>query len=86
MVKRSEPVNLGGVWREGHGLSVRSKVLVLSSRLRRTASSLRMQPEEPVVASYGLTKTATLTMLSCSSCRALCAPATSVCSSAMRRS
>ena len=31
MVKRSETVNLGGLWLEGHGLSVGSETLGLSS-------------------------------------------------------
>ena len=31
MVKRSEIVNLGGLWLEGHGLSVGSETLGLSS-------------------------------------------------------
>ena len=63
VVKRSEIVNLGGLWLEVHGLPEGSEVLDLSSRVRRAASRLWMQTVEPVVASYGLTKTATLTML-----------------------
>ena len=63
MVKRGEIVNLGGLWREGHGLSEGSETLGLSSRVRRAASSLQMQSDEPVVASYGLAKTATSTIL-----------------------
>jgi len=63
MVKRSEIVTLGGLWLEGHGLSVESELLGLSSRVRRAASSLQMQSDEPVEASYGLAKAATLTIL-----------------------
>ena len=63
MVKRSEIVNLGGLWLKGHGLSEASATTSLSSRVRRAAPSLRTQSEEPVRARYGLTKTATLTML-----------------------
>ena len=63
MVKRSENGVLGGLWLEGHGLSVGSEVPGLSSRVRRAAPSLHMQTDEPVEASYGLAKTATLTML-----------------------
>ena len=62
MVKRSEKGDLGGLWREGHGLSKRSEVLGLSSRVPRAAPRLRMRPEEPVVARHGLAKTATLTL------------------------
>ena len=43
-----------------------SELLGLFSRVRRAASSLQMQSDEPVVASYGLAKTATLAMLGCS--------------------
>ena len=63
MVKRSEIVILGGLWLEGHGLSVSSETLGLSSRVQRAAPSLQMQADAPVVASYGLAKTATLTIL-----------------------
>ena len=63
MVKRSEIVNLGGLWLEGHGLPDGSEVLDHSSRERRAAPSLQMQTEEPVEASSGLAKTATLTIL-----------------------
>ena len=63
MVKRSEVGESGGAWLQRHGLSVGSEVLGLSSRVLRAASSLQMQPDEPVVASYGTAKTATLTML-----------------------
>ena len=66
MVKRGEVVNLGGLWREGHGLSVGSETLGLSSRVRRASPSLQMQSDEPKEASYGLAKTATLTMPPCS--------------------
>ena len=62
MVKRDEIVNLGGLWLEGHGLSEKSATPGLSSRVRRAAPSLQMQSVESVVASYGLAKTATLTV------------------------
>ena len=61
MVKRSEIVKSCGLWLEGLGLSVESETLGLSSRVRRAASSLQMQPEVPVVASYGPARTATVT-------------------------
>ena len=63
MVKRSELGILGAALRRSHGLSAESEVLCLSSRVRRAASSLQMQSEETVLASYGPTKTAILTML-----------------------
>ena len=63
-VKRSENVSLGGLWPQSCGLPVRFEVMGRFCRVRRAASSLQLQPEEPVVASCGLTKTATLTMLS----------------------
>ena len=56
-VRRGEIVNLGRCWLKGHGLSVGSEVLGLSSRVRRTAPSLQMQSQEPQVASCGLAKT-----------------------------
>ena len=58
MVKRSEKVNLGGLWLEGRCLSEESEVLGLSSRVRRAAPSLQTQADEPAVASCGLAKTA----------------------------
>ena len=58
MVERSENGDLGGLWLEGHGLSVGSETLGLFPRVRRAASSLQMQTDEPVEASYGLAKTA----------------------------
>ena len=58
MVKRSENGNLGGLWLEGHGLSVASETLGIFSRVRRAAPSLQMQPDELLVASYGLAKSA----------------------------
>ena len=61
MVKRSENVNVGGLWLEGHGLSLEPGLLSLSSRVCRAAPSPQMQSHEPVVASSGLAKTATLT-------------------------
>ena len=63
MVKRSEIGTLDGLWREGHGLSEGSEVMGLSSPVRRAPPRLQMQTDEPVVASYGLAKTAALTML-----------------------
>ena len=63
MVRRGETVSLGGLWLEGHGLSVASATLGLSSRVRRAASSLQVQPEGSVEASHGPAKTPTLTML-----------------------
>ena len=63
MVKRSEVVNLGGLWLKGHGLSEGSETLGLSSRVRRAAPSLQMQTDEPMETSHGLAKTATLTIL-----------------------
>jgi len=61
MVKRSEIVNLGGLWLEGHGLPERSETLDLSSRVRRAAPSIQMQSDESVVSRSGTAKTATLT-------------------------
>ena len=55
--------NLGGLWLKAHGLSVGSEVLGLSSRVRRAAPSLQMQPEERVVASCGTAQAAALSML-----------------------
>ena len=63
VVKRSEIVNLGGLWLEGHRLSEGSETLGLSSRVQGAAPSLQMQPDEPVEARYGAAKTATLTIL-----------------------
>ena len=60
-IKRSGVDEIGAAWLQGHGLPVGSEALGLSSRVRRAAPSPQMQPEEPVEASYGLTKTATLT-------------------------
>ena len=62
MVKGSENVSSGGLWLKGHGLSEGSETLGRSSRVRRAAPRLQMQSVEPVVASYGLAKTATLTI------------------------
>ena len=58
MVKRSEIVDLGGIWLEGHGLSVGSETLGLFSRVRRAALRLQTQPEEPLVDSHGLAQSA----------------------------
>ena len=58
MVKRGEIGGFGAARLQGHGLPVGSETLGLSSRVRRAASSLPMQPAEPVVAKYGPTKTA----------------------------
>ena len=55
MVKRSENGDSGGLWLEGHALPMSSDLLGLSSRERRAAPSLQMQPDELPVASYGLT-------------------------------
>ena len=63
MGKSSENGVLGSLWLKGCGLSVGSEVMHRFSRVRRAAPSLQMQPDELLVASYGLTKTATLTML-----------------------
>ena len=63
MVKRSQNVNLEGLWLKGHGLSVGSEVLDLSSRVQRATPSLHIQPNELIFARYGLAKTAALTML-----------------------
>ena len=51
------------VSRRRHGLSAESEALGLSSRVRRAAPSRQMQSEETVMASYGPSKTAILTML-----------------------
>ena len=63
MGRRGELVDLGGLWREGHGLSEKSEALGLSSPVRRAAPSLQMQTDEPVEASCGLAKAAALTIL-----------------------
>ena len=63
VVKRSETGEFGGAWLQGHGLSVGSEVMGLSLRVLRAASSRQMQPDEPVVVSYGPIKTATLSVL-----------------------
>ena len=63
MVKRSEIVNLGCLWLEGHGRSEGSATLDLSSRVRRAALSIQKQSDESAVSSSGTAKTATLTML-----------------------
>ena len=55
--------NLVGVWLKSHRFLRWSEVPCLSSRVRRAAASLRTQSQEPVVASCGLSKKATLTML-----------------------
>ena len=52
MVKGSEIGILGAALRRSHGFSAESEVLGLSSRVRRAASSLRMQSEELVVARF----------------------------------
>ena len=63
MVKHSEVGILGAALRRSQGFSADSEVLVLSSRVRRAAPSLQIQCNELMVARYGLTETATLTML-----------------------
>ena len=45
MVKRGEIVNLGGLWLQSYGLSVRSEVMGRFYRERRAASSLQLQSE-----------------------------------------
>jgi len=57
MVKRSGIGEFGGMRLQGHGPSVGSEVMGLSSRVRRAAPRLQMQSDEPVVASYGPAKT-----------------------------
>ena len=54
----------GAALRRSQGFPAEPEVLGLSSRVRRAAPSLQIQPEETVVASCGPTKTAILTMLS----------------------
>ena len=56
--------SFGAAWLQGHGHPMGSETLGLSTRVRGAASSLQMQPEEPVVAGRGPTKTAPLAMLS----------------------
>ena len=63
MVKRSQIGILGGLLLKGDGLSVGPVVLGRFSRVRRAASRLQLQSEEPVVAGHRLAKTATVTML-----------------------
>ena len=63
MAKRSEIGEFVTSWLQGHGLSVESEVLGRFSRVRRPAPSLQMRAVEPVVASYGAIKTATLAIL-----------------------
>ena len=55
--RRREIGEFGAAWLQGHGLSVGSEVMGCSSRLRRAASSLQDQQQEPVVASHGPAKT-----------------------------
>jgi len=57
MVKRSGNGAIGGLWQKGRGRPVGSEAKGPSSRVRRAASSLQMQPHEPLVASGGATKT-----------------------------
>ena len=63
MVKRSGNGDFGAACLQGHRLSAGSEPLYLFYLVPRAASRLQMQPEEPVVACNGPTKTATLTML-----------------------
>ena len=65
MVKRSGVGDFGAGWLQEHGLPVGSEPTGLSSRVRRVAPGLPMQPEEPVVAGRGPTKTVTLAVLLC---------------------
>jgi len=67
MVKRGEIDcgeigEFGWAWRQDHGRPVGSEVMGRSYGVCRAAPSLRTQPDELLVASCGLTKTATLTM------------------------
>ena len=57
MAKRGEIGEFGTAWLLGHGLSVGPEVVGRSSRVRRAAPSLQMQPEARVVARYGTAKT-----------------------------
>ena len=87
MVKRSEIVNSGGLWLEGHGLLVGPEVLGLSPRVRRAAPSLQMQSVEPVVASCGVAMPAPLTILSRPRCeKAAPVAAAGACASSCDRS
>ena len=63
MVRRGEGRDVGGLWLQSCGLSVRSEVMGRFYRVRRAASSLQLQPEEPLAASHHAATTATLTML-----------------------
>ena len=65
MVKRSEIGVLSVALRQTRGLSVESEALGVSSGVHRAASILQMQSDQPVVASRGATKTATLAMRWC---------------------
>ena len=53
MARRGELGGFRAAWLRCHGLSVGSETRGPFSRVPRAASSLRMQSEEPVVASYG---------------------------------
>ena len=64
MIKRSGVGLSGAALRRSQGFSAESEALGLSCRVRRAAPSLQMLSEVTVVASYGPTKTAILTMLS----------------------
>ena len=57
MVKRGEIGDLDAAWLRCHGLPAKYEKPSLVSRVWRAASSLQMQPHEPVVASCGFTKT-----------------------------
>ena len=63
MVRRGEIVDLGGAWMRIRGFLRYSKAPGLSFRVRRAAPRIQMQTDEPVDASSGLAKTATLTIL-----------------------
>ena len=58
VVKHSGVGMLGMALRRSQGVSAESEVPGLSSRVRRAASSLQMQSEESVLASFGSTETA----------------------------
>ena len=65
VVKRSKDGNVGGLWLKCHGSLVGFEVMGRFSRVPRTAPNLQRQPDDLPVASYGLTKTATLTLSGC---------------------
>jgi len=56
-------VSFGGASRHDHGRSVGSEAPRPFSGVRRVAPGLQTQPDELLVANYGLTKTATLMLV-----------------------